>query len=202
MFTCTWYSIVHGITVNTRPASAWISQTTSSTTSCTERCEWRAPSPPFDLRRRRVHVIPRHLRRGQALSEGVHVIVLRLQRGEAHLLLLMLLNVGKGGAQKLWSRADTTAPQTTEQNKHATFRQGLDETSKEALKRSPVCRRPEQTLQVKQRRWNTAAPARITSSAGETASEQPPQHTANRLGRGAGDGCNEGKIEREAVRAQ
>ena len=52
-----------------------------------------------------MHVIPWHLRWGQALSKGVHVIVLLLQGGEPHLLLLLLqmllLNVGKGGPQLL-----------------------------------------------------------------------------------------------------
>lgn len=37
-----------------------------------------------------MHVIPWHLRRGQALPEGVHVIVLQVQRGEPHLLLPLL----------------------------------------------------------------------------------------------------------------
>ena len=48
-----------------------------------------------------VHVIPGHLRRGQALSKGVHVVVLLLQGGEAHLLLL---DVTEGGAQVLQLR--------------------------------------------------------------------------------------------------
>lgn len=49
------------------------------------------------------------------------------------------------------------------------------------MQRSPVFKWWKQTLQVKQLRWNTAAPARITSSEGEMASAQPPQWTANRL---------------------
>lgn len=47
-----------------------------------------------------MHVIPWHLRWGQALSEGVHVIVLLLQVGESH-LLLMLWSVGIRGPQAL-----------------------------------------------------------------------------------------------------
>ncbi len=51
---------------------------------------------------------------------------------------------------------------------------------------------------MKQRRWNTAAPARITSSVGETASAQPPQRTANRLESGVKGlgGVTEEEIER------
>lgn len=51
-------------------------------------------------------MIPGHLRRGQALSEGVHVVVLRLQRGEGQVLLL-LLNVGIGGPQVFKLRCQT-----------------------------------------------------------------------------------------------
>lgn len=47
-----------------------------------------------------VHVIPRHLGWGQALSEGVHVVVLLLQVGESH-LLLMLRSLGVRGPQAL-----------------------------------------------------------------------------------------------------
>lgn len=46
----------------------------------------------------RVHVIPWHLRWGQALSEGVHVKVLLLHSCEFHLLLL---DVGVGRSQVL-----------------------------------------------------------------------------------------------------
>lgn len=55
-----------------------------------------------------VHVIPWHLRWGQALSEGVHVIVLLLQAGESHLLLLLLLRLGVWGAQALHLRGQST----------------------------------------------------------------------------------------------
>lgn len=67
-------------------------------------------------------MIPWHLRRGQALSEGVHVIVLLLQCGESHLLLLLLLlNVGIGGPQVLQLRGQSTtggccgAPEKTQE---------------------------------------------------------------------------------------
>ncbi|KAG7230829.1 hypothetical protein INR49_019643, partial [Caranx melampygus] len=55
-----------------------------------------------------VHVIPWHLRWGQTLSKGVHVIVLLLQCGEPHLLLLLLLYVGIRGPQPLHLRGQTT----------------------------------------------------------------------------------------------
>lgn len=62
-----------------------------------------------------MHVIPWHLRWGQALSEGVHVVVLLLQCGEPHLLLLLLewlllllLSVGISGPQALHLRGQTT----------------------------------------------------------------------------------------------
>lgn len=51
-------------------------------------------------------MIPWHLRWGQALSEGVHVIVLLLQCGESHLLLL--LNMGIRRPQALHLRGQTT----------------------------------------------------------------------------------------------
>lgn len=67
-----------------------------------------------------VHMIPWHLRWGQALCEGVHVIVLLLQCSELHLLLLLLLlNVGKRGAQALHLRAQTaTGGRCGEENTH------------------------------------------------------------------------------------
>lgn len=54
-----------------------------------------------------VHVIPWHLRWGQALSEGVHVIVLLLQCCESQLLLRRQLNAGVSGPQVLQLRCQT-----------------------------------------------------------------------------------------------
>lgn len=53
-----------------------------------------------------VHVIPWHLRWGQALSEGVHVIVRLLQGCESH-LLWMLLGVGVRGPQAVHLRGQS-----------------------------------------------------------------------------------------------
>lgn len=53
-----------------------------------------------------MHVIPWHLRWGQALSEGVRVVVLLLQGCEAH-LLWMLLGVGVRGPQAVHLRVQS-----------------------------------------------------------------------------------------------
>lgn len=53
-----------------------------------------------------MHVIPWHLRRGQALSEGVHVPVLLFQCGHSHLLLLQF-NMDIRGPEVLHLRGYT-----------------------------------------------------------------------------------------------